>query len=194
MDIRVIGRDIQIDTTAAMAIENDNATETACFILDQYTESGIDLSQMCGFIVYSNALGTRFEALKMERAGDKILAKWVVTRSLTTVNGRFLFCLTFLSADTYDDLPGAEQVWSTNIAKSNITGSLVGDDYAVSEEPIILQMLEIANQVTSIERDSKLNAERAKAEADRAAEQAELVCAKVDQIGNLLDVINGEVI
>ncbi|MDO5433838.1 hypothetical protein [Eubacterium sp.] len=183
MEIRVIGRDIQIDQTMAIAVENDNATETASFILDRYAESGIDLSQMSGFIVYSNALGTRFEALNTELVEDKIKANWVVTRSLTTVNGRFLFGLTFLSTENYDDLSNAEKVWSTNIAKSNITGSLVGDDYAVPEEPIILQMLQIANQVTSIERDSKENADRAEAAAERA-----------EAIGGALDEINGEVI
>lgn len=183
MEIRVIGRDIQINATTSIAVENDNATETACFIIDRYTESGIDLSSMSGFIVYSNAIGTRFEALDMELVKDKIQAKWTVARSLTTINGRFLFCLTFLSADTYDGLPNAEKVWSTNVTKSNISGSLVGDDYAVPEEPIILQMLQIANQVTSIERDSKENADRAEAAAERA-----------EAIGGALDEINGEVI
>lgn len=194
MEIRVIGRDVQIDAAATIAIENDNATETANFILDRFTESGIDLWSMNGYIVYQNDLGTRFEALDMALVGDKIQARWVVTRTLTTINGRFLFCLTFLSADTYEGLPNAEKVWSTNVAKSNISGSLVGDDYAVPEEPIILQMLQIANQVTSIERDSKANADRAKNEADRAEEQAEIVLNMVDQIGSLVDLINGEVI
>lgn len=183
MEIRVIGRDIQIDATATIAVENDNATETACFILDRYTDSGIDLWSMNGFIIYLNALGTRFEALDMALVGDKIQAKWIVTRTLTTINGRFSFCLTFLSADTYDGLPNAEKVWSTNVAKSNISGSLVGDDYAVPEEPIILQMMQITNQVTSIERDSKANADRAEAAAERA-----------EAIGGVLDEINGEVI
>ena len=183
MEIRVVGRDIQIDSSAAIAIENDNETETLNFILDNYTESGVDLSTLHGFIVYSNQLGTRFEALSMEQIGDKIQAKWVVTRALTTINGRFLFCLTFLSAATYEGLPNAEKVWSTNVAKSNISGSLVGDDYAVPEEPIILQMLQIASQVTSIERDSNANADRAEAAAERA-----------EAIGGVLDEINGEVI
>lgn len=191
MDIRIIGRDIQIDATAAMAIENDNATETACFILDRYTESGVDLSVMSGFIVYANELGTRFEVLNMELDGDRIQAKWTVTRSLTTVNGRFLFCLTFLSADTYEGLPDAEKVWSTNIAKSNITSSLVGDDYAVPEEPIMLQMLEIAGQIVASGNAAKANADRAetalqaaeteKSTAEAAAGRAEDAAVAVNE-------------
>lgn len=183
MEIRIIGRDIQIDATATIAVENDNATETACFILDRYTESGIDLSAMNGFIVYSNELGTRFEALNTVLVEDKIQAKWVVTRTLTTINGRFSFCLTFLSAGTYEGLPSAKKVWSTNVARSNISGSLVGDDYAVPEEPIILQMLEIASQVVSQGNAVKENADRAEAAAERA-----------EAIGGSLDEINGEVI
>lgn len=201
MEIRVIGRDVQIDQTTAIAVENDNATETACFILDRYTESGIDLSQMSGFIVYSNELGTRFEALNTALVGDKIQASWSVTRSLTTVNGRFLFSLTFLNTENYTELPSAEKVWSTNIAKSNITGSLVGDDYAVPEEPIILQMLEIAAGTAESGEQARQYAEAARAEADKAAEKADAVEQKVtdvqglvNQIGVMLDTINGEVI
>lgn len=208
MEIRVIGRDIQIDVTETIAVENDHATETACFILDRYTDSGIDLWSMNGFIVYQNDLGTRFEVLDMALVGDKIQAKWIVTRTLTTINGRFLFGLTFLSSASYDDLPGAEKVWSTNIAKSNITGSLVGDDYAVPEEPIILKMLEIAAGAAESGKQALQYMGEAKAEADRAvgaaaavAETAQQINAKFDtiealiaQITDTVDQINGEVV
>ena len=201
MEIRVIGRDIQIDSSAAIAIENDNETETLNFILDNYTESGVDLSTLYGFMVYANKLGTRTEILDMQRIGDKLHASWTVTRSLTTINGRFLFCLTFISAQDYERLSKSEKVWSTNIAKSNITGSLVGDDYAVPEEPIILKMQQIAAQVAAIERDSKENAEKAEEAASRAEDNAEIVEQKVlevqviiDSLGQTIDVINGEVI
>lgn len=192
MEIRVIGRDIQIDQTTAIAVENDNATETACFILDRYTESGIDLSQMSGFIVYSNELGTRFEALNTNLVGDKIRASWVVTRSLTTVNGRFLFGLTFLSSAKYDDLSSAEKVWSTNIAKSNITGSLVGDDYAVPEEPIIVQMLAIASTVTAAGAEVQSNAQKAQQAEKKATEEAAKTEGLINSLVDMIDTINGE--
>lgn len=202
MVIRVIGRDIQIDTTANIAVENDNATETVCFTIDRYTESGIDLSAMSGFIVYANELGARFEALNTVLVGDKLQVSWIVTRSLTTVNGRFLFSLTFLSSVNYDDLANAKKVWSTNIAKSNITGSLVGENYAVPEEPIILQMLQIASQIVIDGKTSKENADRAETAlqataiakgsaedaAKRASDSAVAINEKFEVVQNQIDL------
>lgn len=193
MEVRIIGRDIQIDQTTAIAVENDNATETANFILDRYTESGVDLSQMSGFIVYSNQLGTRFEALNTVLVDDKIHCKWIVTRPVTTVNGRFLFGLTFLSSAKYDDLPSAEKVWSTNIAKSNITGSLVGDDYAVPEEPIIVQMLQIASQIVSDGKASKDNAERAETALQTAETAKSSAEAAAGQVADSVAAVNEKI-
>lgn len=193
MDIRIIGKNIQIDSVETFAIENDNDTEQVTFILDR-KQNETDLSTLYGFIVYSNALGVRFDILNTLLVDDKIYAKWKITRALTSVNGHFDFCIVFIDSQNYDDISKDSKVWATNIAHSKISSSLIGDEYAIPEEPVILQMMKIATDVTSIERDSKENAEKAKEEANRAAEQAEIVSEKVTQIGNLLDVINGEVI
>lgn len=202
MDIRIIGRDVQIDTVETLAVENDNKTETANFILDRYTEGGVDLWTMNGFLVYLNDLGVRFEILDSNLVEDKIHAKWIVTRALTTVNGRFSFCLTFLNADTYDGLPNAEKVWSTNVAQSNISGSLVGENYAVPEEPIILQMLQIASQIVIDGKTSKENADRAETAlqataiakgsaedaAKRASDSAVAINEKFEVVQNQIDL------
>lgn len=198
MNIRIIGKNILIDSVETFAIENDNSTELVNFIIDRY-QNETDLSTLYGFIVYSNNLGVRFDILNTELVDDKIYAKWEITRALTTVNGRFDFCIVFIDSQNYNDISQESKVWSTNIAHSKISSSLVGEDYAVPNEPIILQMMKIATDVTSIERDSKQNADKAEVEADRAALAAQQAIDSIsmaneiiESLIELIDEINGE--
>lgn len=191
IDIRVEGKNILIDSVEILAIENDNSTEEVRFVIDRY-QNGEDISKLYGFIVYSNALGCRFEALETNISDDFVYAHWIITRAVTAVNGRFDFCLTFISSQNYNDISGNTKVWATNIAHSRILSSLVGEDYAVPVEPIIIQIESIATKITSIERDSKENADRSKNEADRAAAEASRVESIIDSLIDMIDEINGE--
>lgn len=187
------------------AVENDNSTELVNFILDRY-QNTTDLSVLYGFIVYSNNLGVRFDILNTEIIDDKIYAKWEITRALTTVNGPFDFCIVFIDSQNYDDISKNSKVWATNIAHSKIQSSLIGEEYAVLQEPVILQMMKIATDVMNIERDSKKNADNAinaadlaiisatsaKEEVKKAITEVSKAETLIETLIDLIDEINGE--
>lgn len=182
MDITIIGKDIQIDSVETLAVENDNSTETIVFVLDKF-QNGMDLSLLNPFVIYSNIYGVRSEILTKRVIEEKIYIEWILTRAVTCVNGRFDFCITFISSDDYNDISSDVKVWSTNIAHTKISGSLVGEEYAVPEEPIIVQMMQIANQVTIMEQNSRENADH----ADAAAKKVEATSERLDSIEQKLN-------
>ncbi len=191
MDITIIGKDIQIDSVETLAVKNDNSTETIVFILDQF-QNGIDLSLLNPFIIYSNIYGVRSEVLTKKVVEEKIYIEWVLTRAVTCINGRFDFCITFISSDNYADISADVKVWSTNIAHTKISGSLAGEEYAVPEEPLILQLLKIAAGIVEAGNKSEQNARLAQQSADKAAFEAAKTEDLIESLIELIDEINGE--
>lgn len=207
MEISVIGKNIQIDSVDSLAVENDNSTETVVFILDKF-QNGLDLSVLNPFIIYSNSYGVRSEVMKKTIVDDKIYVEWVLTRAVTCANGRFDFCITFISSDNYTDISGNTKVWSTNIAHTKISGSLVGEEYIVPVEPIITQLLAVAAGITESGNIAKENSDNALKYANSAKDSADLAVDAsqkaineitkaegiIETLINLIDEINGEVV
>jgi len=158
MDIYVIGKNVQADDIEVFAIENDNLTQDANFILDRF-QGGTDLSLLYGYIVYQNSLGTRIEPMVLTVVGDKVHAKWAVGRIVTSTPGRFDFCLTFSGTGYPDQITTDPQTWSTKINHFTILESLTGEDYAIPAEPILIEMMRISSEVKTLKTNINLQFE-----------------------------------
>ena len=149
MDIYVIGKNVQADDVEVFAIENDSLTQDANFILDRF-QGGTDLSLLYGYIVYQNSLGTRIEPMVLTIVGDKVHAKWAVSRIVTSTPGRFDFCLTFSGTGYPDQITTDSKTWSTKINHFTILESLTGEDYAIPAEPILIEMMRLSSEVKNL--------------------------------------------
>lgn len=165
MNINVVGKNVQADSVQLFAIENDNLTEDVVFVFDRY-QGSTDLSVLFGYIVYSNRLGTRAEILTTKIVGDKVYATWKIGRAVTSIPGRFDFCITFSSSSDPETIPQGTKTWSTKTNFFTVLEGLTSGEYAIPTEPIIVQMLA---QVSDIQ-------------------------AQINALSLLVDDINGEVI
>ena len=158
MDIYVIGKNVQADDIEVFAIENDSLTQDANFILNRY-QGETDLFSLYGYIVYKNSLGTRIEPLTLSLVGDKVYAKWPVSRIVTSTPGRFDFCLTFSGSGYPDKIITDPKTWSTKINHFTILESLTGDNYAIPVEPILIEMMRISSEVKTLKNNINLEFE-----------------------------------
>jgi len=179
MDIYVIGKNVQADDVEVFAIENDSLTQDANFILDRF-QGGTDLSLLYGYIVYQNSLGTRIEPMTLSVVGDKVHAKWAVSRIVTSTPGRFDFCLTFSGSGYPDKITDDPKTWSTKINHFTILESLTGDDYAIPAEPILIEMMRISSEVKTLKTNINLQFE----------EMFTSLLAKAQLASSNIDIVN----
>lgn len=158
MDIYVIGKNVQADNVEVFAIENDSLTQNANFILDRY-QNGTDLYSLYSYIVYQNKLGTRIEPMELTLVGDKIHAKWAVSRIVTSTPGRFDFCLTFSGTGYPDEITTDPLTWSTKINHFTVLEGLSGNDYAIPAEPILIEMMRLSSEVKSLKTNINIQFE-----------------------------------
>ncbi|WP_133965093.1 hypothetical protein [Eubacterium limosum] len=186
MDIRVIGRNIQIDSVEMFAIENDNLTDSVNFVFDRY-QGDTNLFNLFPFIVYRTASKTQFEILERSLSEDlnKVIAKWTITRSITKESGRFDFCVTFVGSNEYLDMNNGSSVWSTKISSLNVAKSLVGEDFTLTDEPIMIEMMRLVTELYE-------PIEQAKNAAVQARTASEDAFRLVQGISDMIDDINGE--
>ncbi len=180
MDIYVIGKNVQADDIEVFAIENDSLTQDANFILDRF-QGGTDLSLLYGYIVYQNSLGTRIEPMVITIVGDKVHAKWAVSRIVTSTPGRFDFCLTFSGTGYPDQIITDSKTWSTKINHFTILESLTGEDYAIPAEPILIEMMRISSEIKSLKDNVNIQFE----------EMFSTLMAKTQLAAGNIDIVNG---
>lgn len=186
MNIQIIGKEIQVDSVEMFAIENDNLTESTNFIIDRY-QGDTDLNELFPFVVYRNVNGIHFEILEKTLSQDdtKIIAKWITTRAVTEVDGRFDFCITFVGSKNYTDINNGSSVWSTKISSLNVAKSLIGEDYSFTEEPVLIELMRLVTEVYD-------PIEKAKNAAIDARIESETTLNLLKEMDKLIDTINGE--
>lgn len=169
MDFIVNGRDIQLNVQDVIAVQEDTNTQTIKFVLNK-SSTAPDLSDLNVYVLYrpNGAAGVNFDIVKKEVSDTQITAVWTLTRSVTHAQGKLEFQLVF--SDSREPLEdGGTKRWATKIVTVNIPKSLLGEPFVVPVEPILAQMLEIADRVQNSE-DKAVNS--AKIAADNAAKTA----------------------
>lgn len=152
MDINIIGKNAQINMVDFFAIENDNGMDSINFILER-NQGGVDLSDFFGFIVYRNKNGTRTEPLIKTITDDKVILNWTITRMVTSVPGRFEFCITLCESQNIEEIKEGAKMWSTIKNQLMVSEGLTGNDYASTTEPIIVEMMRIAAEVKTYQNN-----------------------------------------
>lgn len=171
LNVEVNGREIRVNATDVISVQDDTSTQIIDFVLDK-NEISYDLSLLTAFIVYqpASASGARFEICKKTVEDSNIIVRWIIKKEATFSTGKLRFQLVFTDGSG----PGVESAhrWATKIVTVTIPETLTTGQYAVPTEPIIEQMMEIAASV--VEAGDKVSrAEEAAISAEEAAARAE---------------------
>lgn len=172
MEFIVNARDIRVQVSDVISVQEDNETQTIDFRINK-TEHEYDLASLHPYVLFKpyRANGVDFCIVEKKIDGDSIVLTWLINRAVTFAEGELQFQIVF--SDSLD--PAADKGtkrWATKIAKVKIPESLLGNKFVLPESQILSQLIALADRVQNGAAATKESETAAAASAKSAADNA----------------------
>lgn len=172
MEFIVNARDIRVQVSDVISVQEDNETQTIDFRINK-TEHEYDLASLHPYVLFKpyRANGVDFCIVEKKIDGDSIVLTWLINRAVTFAEGELQFQIVF--SDSLDPaIDKGTKRWATKIAKVKIPESLLGNKFVLPESQILSQLIALADRVQNGAAAAKESETAAAVSAKSAADNA----------------------